>query len=1059
MHIDQTKLTDNVVKNIPTENAGIGIENYMIKSEPQGFFATKSESYSSGKTSGISASGNVNMSNATYQKPFSEEEKKDFAEKMNDQMNMSAEDRKNQMVVISNTTTAEDYQKMQEDGFSFSNTSSQTIITETDKIKAVLAKAGVDISIYGDGLSADEIDELAGNAAVAAQIESQMRKTDIPVTSDNMDESKKAYSEAMQIGALSEDAIAYMLKNGLEPTIDNLYRAQFSSQTMVVSYQQEQAMSDEQLADMIDQIEQIIKDAGIKVDDASVDESKWLIKNGIALNGQTLSYLQQLRALNVNVNEAQKVIENIVKAIEEGGRPEGAMLIDGFSIHDIAENAMKTIENASDEDLEYIIARGETINIANLQIALNARAAGVETGRALDAKADIALVTAKRVLEETRLSMTFEANYALLKRGMSIDTKPLEILVEDLKQQESQYYRDLMGQNGVKVTEESVATFEATISTVEEIKWQPAYALTLNSADETLETLRANGQAVTADFEKANERYETMMTAPRADMGDSIRKAFQNVDDILKDLGLDVSKENQRAVRILAYNRTELSVSNINTIKAVDEEVQRTLKEMTPAVTLEMIRRGIQPLDLNISELNELASQIKQEIGDEDTDKFSKFLWKLEKNNQISEEERESYIGIYRLFAQVEKTDGAAIGSLINQGSDITMRNLLTAVRTKQKGAMDYTVSDDFSGVDAKSQGTRIDDQIMAAYQTNCVHDVMDMISPGNLEKLMQQDVDIEDMTPEQVKQAIEQADRELVEADQQLDYEYAMEQLSEIEEAVNSAEDIYKMLDRYDIQNSVINVISANRMMKNANQMFATLFNENNMVPEDIQKIRDIKEQILERFSDAIKTPEELAEAQEALAETAAHAMDNMIIEDRRASSIDIRQMRQVCNQFNIAAVKAREESFVVPVETSDGTITGISLKIVRGKEEKGFVDIFLNDEHMGKVAASFEAKEGGISGVVATSDEETRRLLADNLNMLVEAINENGQTNEAMDIRVAYIPEISSDHFEMSTLQKEQKIKYENPDIERTPVQTKRLYNIAESFVRTISELNNYF
>lgn len=44
------------------------------------------------------------------------------------------------------------------------------------------------------------------------------------------------------------------------------------------------------------------------------------------------------------------------------------------------------------------------------------------------------------------------------------------------------------------------------------------------------------------------------------------------------------------------------------------------------------------------------------------------------KNNQITEEERNSYIGIYRLIHQVEQTDGAAIGALVNQGAEMTMK-------------------------------------------------------------------------------------------------------------------------------------------------------------------------------------------------------------------------------------------------------------------------------------------------------------------------------------------------------------------------------------------------
>ena len=58
---------------------------------------------------------------------------------------------------------------------------------------------------------------------------------------------------------------------------------------------------------------------------------------------------------------------------------------------------------------------------------------------------------------------------------------------------------------------------------------------------------------------------------------------------------------------------------------------------------------------------------------------------------------------------------------------------------------------------------------------------------------------------------------------------------------------------------------------------------------------------------------------------------------------------------QFEISAKMAKSESYVIPMETSDGSVTGINLKIVRGKEEKGFVDIFFNDKMSGKVAASF--------------------------------------------------------------------------------------------------------
>ena len=201
-------------------------------------------------------------------------------------------------------------------------------------------------------------------------------------------------------------------------------------------------------------------------------------------------------------------------------------------------------------------------------------------------------------------------------------------------------------------------------------------------------------------------------------MGDSISKAFQNVDDILKELQIDTSESNRRAVRILAYNSTDITEDNIKQIKSVDEQVQRAFSDMTPAVTIEMIKRGISPLDMSMSDISDTARRIKSENPDERDEKFSEFLWKLEKKNEISEEERDSYIGIYRLISQVEQSDGAVIGSLVNQGADITMKNLLTAVRVRGKSAMDYKVDDTFAGVDSVSRGIKIDSQIESAYHT-----------------------------------------------------------------------------------------------------------------------------------------------------------------------------------------------------------------------------------------------------------------------------------------------------------------------------------------------------
>ena len=143
----------------------------------------------------------------------------------------------------------------------------------------------------------------------------------------------------------------------------------------------------------------------------------------------------------------------------------------------------------------------------------------------------------------------------------------------------------------------------------------------------------------------------------------------------------------------------------------------------------------------------------------------------------------------------------------------------------------------------------------------------------------------------------------------------------------------------------------------------------------------------------------------------------------------------------------KAKEESYLIPIETGDG-VSGVSLKVIRGEKDKGLIDIFFRGELMGKIAASFEAKENGVAGTIAVNDEETKKLIEDNISTFVENIN---QTD--MDIKVAIIPEISYERFEMSSLHKEQS--YKDTDNSDYEVQTSRLYGIAEGFIKALSSI----
>lgn len=1041
----------------------------------------------------------VNLKDATYNKPEAEE-KKTAVEEIEQSSAMSAEQRKNQMAVLAGTTSPEDYARMQEDGFSLDETTTNTIVTETDKIKAQLAKAGVDISFFGDDLDLAQLEAITGSAELAAQLVQAFEKADIPCTQDNIRDAMEALSLAASLGKPGDGVMKYMLDNSLPPTVWNLYVAEFSGST---NYQAD-GQQDIAMDAYMDQVDKIIQQAGFTVDDASRAASAWLLQNDIPLNEENLKYYDALQKLEFPV-DTEKLLDGIAAAIAEGGRPKDAMVLEGYSLWDQAKNAYEVVTEATEEDLAYVIDHGMDLTVRSLEYAIDYRAqntgaenvgekapqntsaavgaAGVQSaagvsGNAAGAAAQTAannvssedtytqkgltLLTARRQLEEARLAMTLQANYTLLKKGVQLDTEPLARLVEQLRQAENEYYEHLLKVQGIDASEENVRLFKETTETVGDLKSVPAYVLGMPEAGEAVEVVHRAGKALRDTFERANERYETLMTAPRADLGDSIQKAFRNVDDILTDLGLDTSDANRRAVRILGYNQLEITPEAVAEIKAADEEVQRAFHNLTPATVTEMIRRGVNPLDMNFESLNDMAEQIAKETGKQDDKGFGEFLWKLEKSEGISREERASYIGTYRLIHQVEQSDGVAVGALVHQGAEITMRNLMMAVRSEHRsGKMDYIVDESFGGANGSGyQGTSITDQIEASYQNNCVKDIMDTLTPERLRAVMEQSPEWENMTPEQLKQALAEADTN----DAALDLAYAKEQLAELSQSAKVTQDIYNVLQKYDIPNTMSNIMAMEAMVKNRNGMFRQIFGEGagsagETDTEEMQEtnagaedgLSRAKEAVLERFGKAIAAPEEIAEAQEMLAEVAENVMKGMLSGDE-VTSLDVREMRLISAQLSISSMLAKDEQYAVPVQTESGVVN-VSLKIVRGTDKKGVVDVMMETELHGRIAATFQAKEQGIKGFVATDNEETRALLAERQTSLRDEIGEE----EAIELRYAHISDLDLNHFSMGTFGVDASEEPAAPEkgTEEYQVQTARLYHIAESFIRQLRDV----
>lgn len=966
----------------------------------------------------------------TYGKP--EKEGASTLEEVQQQASaMDAKQKKNEMLFAADHTSQKDAAKMEKDGYSLTDSDLHTVVTETDKMKMMLARAGSDITYFGDELSQEQMAEIVGSQALAQQLARVLEEADLPATPDNIAALEETFAMMSELTDPAEASIKYLLENELPVNTENLYRAQFSGSVVYP------APADADYRELEGQIEDVIKESGLPVTEETMRWGQWMVEQQIPLTAGHMQMMQELSELKLPM-EADTLIQYVMAGMTDGLRPGQAPLTSDGSWQQ-AQEVMDVIDSVGDEELAYLAVHEKQVTVANLQEAREEL--DRDGNRAVYSNTGLDLLKAHRQLEETRLLMTTEANRALIKQGISIDTMPLEELVDSLKEQERSYYEKLLAQDGGAVDAGQAELFAQTSRTVEELQRMPAYAMGIRQADETtLQELHAEGKAVKERMDAAGERYETMMTAPRSDMGDSIQKAFRNVDDILRDMNQDLSDANRRAVRILAYNQIEITEEHLMQVKAMDEEVQRAFSNLKPAVVRTMIQEGMNPLDMSLSEINEVSYQIQEEQGITEEEKFSKYLYKLEQNSQISEEERSAYIGIYRLIRQVEKTDGAAIGALWQQGGDITMRNLLTQVRSGRHGRMDYAVDDEFGGIQSReNRNTSITDQIAQGFQQNKVHDVMERLEPERMMDIMREDAWL-DMTPEELAEGLAQA-----EVHQEEEYGYARTQIRLLQEAADAPEEVYRWLEQLDMPVTVQNVMAAAEYTRNRNGIFRNIFEQSRNMGEFSEELARAEEQIMEAFGEAVKTPKEMAEAQEKLAETAENVMKTMLTEAEDVTSFDVRQMRLLSGQIALGTAAAEREQYAIPVLVK-GETCNISLKIVRGEKQKGFVDIVFESDQLGKVAAELAPDKDGMKGYIASSSEETVKLLQEHDAVLREAFGKE----DAENWNVGFV---LSEQLDIDQFGREHTGRPVTGN--EDPVQTTTLYRMAESFIRMVKTL----
>ncbi len=529
------------------------------------------------------------------------------------------------------------------------------------------------------------------------------------------------------------------------------------------------------------QCRHIIQQAGIPVDDKSMGGASLMLANDIPVTTDSMRAYMALQAQNGKSITALPTMDQIEETQADAiGKMAGKLCEDVASLTEkdvvlaIRENrpltiaamlaARQSVTGAAGTAHETTDAgaAGAAHETADASLSQSASGRLLQTPDSENPMTQQSLreITARRQLEEIRLNMTQNAAVRMLKQDINIDTRDLAQVVAKLRNVETQMTKELFARNGVAASEENVALYKEVQSDLQTIGTAPAAKLGLMVREDTrlpdgfaggyaaggygslrmisvhglaelvsTDATVTGGESVTADttvtetirrpadFAAMEREYDALGTSPRADMGDSIRKAFANVDAILQDMHLPADAEHTRAVRILGYNSIAITEENLQQVIQYDREVNDLLTACRPNTVLSMIRDGINPLDLSVEELNQTLRDRNYQPGVKETDDFAAFLRDVEQRGEISKDERSGYIGIYRVLKKLEKSGDREAGYLFANGSRLTVRNLITAMRSRKAAGIDVSVDEAFGMQDTlEVRGNRMDAQIEAAF-------------------------------------------------------------------------------------------------------------------------------------------------------------------------------------------------------------------------------------------------------------------------------------------------------------------------------------------------------
>ena len=376
------------------------------------------------------------------------------------------------------------------------------------------------------------------------------------------------------------------------------------------------------------------------------------------------------------------------------------------------------------------------------------------------------------------------------------------------------------------------------------------------------------------------------------------------------------------------------------------------------------------------------------------------------------------------MFRQIEKSDGAVIGSLVASGAQMNFKNMLSAVRTASGKNMDVRVDDGFGGLENLiTKGKAIDAQINTGYQSTADNgtdsqntdqstqekyyarlsgeikeELADKTDYGALKsEEITGDTTIEQFADTIKMTRVSENSAEVAQAreDNHKEFHKDMQTVEQIDEQIIDA------LISYGQPISIDNIQAASMLLFERGSLFRQVIGKNPEATLDTEEIKDtanadteqIESDVLNQADNFVEHMTDAGQAsvsyQEIIRE-ANKAVEHLIYDGANAQ-IDLKAAKALYKGLSLAKNIAREENYEIPMNIK-GEITSVNLKIYHNASQTGKVAVTLDTERLGKVAAEFDVTKDCVSGMIGYENQSEKTTLKQLEQAIKQELGSNG-------------------------------------------------------------------